>query len=108
MKLLALLSLAVLAGASAQTVCTERSHADVTICTDHRGVPDCTGGPDDRIFYVDNDLCQTEGCTFSFWIYEETNGYEGLQRKDAVNESETRWTKDDTCDGAIPSDTIVL
>lgn len=50
-------------------------------------------------FYVDNDACQPE-CIYSIWIYQESNGIDGLQRGDEV--------VDDTCDGAIESDTIIL
>lgn len=49
-------------------------------------------------YYVENDFCQMDPCTF--WIYEETNGVEGLQRDDDV--------VDDTCHGAVPGDTIVF
>ena len=48
-------------------------------------------------FYIDNDVCQPE-CLFSIWIYEESNGIEGLQRSDEV--------KDDTCGGQIEGDTL--
>ena len=60
------------------------------------------------IYYVDNDPCQTDGCTFSFWIYEETNGYPNLQRQDATGEEVDEYTQDDTCHGKIKPDTIVL
>ena len=59
--------------------------------------PGC-GVSDDACFYVDNDLCQP--CMFSIWIYQESNGIPGLQRGDEV--------VDDTCGGAIQSDTIVF
>lgn len=49
-------------------------------------------------FYVDNDLCQP--CMWSIWVYQESNGIEGLQRGDEV--------VDDTCGGQIPADTIVF
>jgi len=49
--------------------------------------------------YVDNDPCQPE-CLFSIWVYQETNGIEGLQRGDEV--------EDNTCGGQIESDTIIL
>ncbi len=48
-------------------------------------------------FYVDNDVCQPN-CLFSIWIYQESNGIEGLQRGDEV--------VDDTCGGMIESDTV--
>lgn len=50
-------------------------------------------------FYVDNDLCQP-GCMFSIWVYQESNGIEGLQRGDPV--------RNDTCHGTIRADSIVL
>lgn len=37
---------------------------------------------------------------FSLWVYEEANGLPGLQRQDEV--------VDDTCQGAIPGDRIIL
>lgn len=49
-------------------------------------------------FYVDNDLCQPE-CLASAWIYQESNGIDGLQRRDHVY--------DDTCAGMIEPDTRV-
>lgn len=104
---LALLTVSV----SAQTVvCEERSWPDVTICTrDKTPYANCTGQADDRIFYVDNDPCQPE-CSFSVWVYEETNGYEGLQRKDvpSSDEHQSEWLKDDTCDGLIQPDTLIF
>lgn len=42
-------------------------------------------------FYVANDICQP-GCTFSIWIYQESNGVPGLQRGDTM--------RDDTCNGS--------
>ena len=36
-------------------------------------------------FYVDNDLCQADGCGFSIWIYQESNGVDGLQRNDEIS-----------------------
>lgn len=50
-------------------------------------------------FYVVNDLCQPQ-CLFSVWIYQETNGMEGLQRSDPLH--------DDTCDGIFASDHIIF
>jgi len=50
-------------------------------------------------YYVDNDLCQP-GCIYSIWVYEETNGIEGLQRGDEF--------VDDTCHGLIEADTIIF
>ena len=60
------------------------------------------------IYYIDNDPCQTEGCIWSFWIYEETNGFENLQRQDASESDADKFTQDDTCHGAILPDTIIL
>ena len=45
-------------------------------------VPDTTGALGGDI-YIDNDLCQFD-CTFSIWIYQETNGIPGQQRQDEV------------------------
>jgi hypothetical protein len=59
--------------------------------------PDTTSS--DGRYYVDNDMCQPE-CIFSIWLYEESNGYDGLQRGDEV--------VDDTCHGMIDSDTIIF
>lgn len=50
-------------------------------------------------FYIENDPCQPE-CMWSFWVYQESNGMDGLQRGDEV--------KDDTCGGVIEADTIVF
>ena len=49
--------------------------------------------------YLVNDVCD-EDCLVSFYVYEETNGADGLQRGDDI--------VDDTCAGMIKSDTIVL
>lgn len=49
-------------------------------------------------YYVDNDVCQFDGCAFSVWVYQESNGIDGLQRNDEM--------KDDTCGGMIDSDTL--
>lgn len=48
--------------------------------------------------YVDNDLCQLD-CVASVWIYQESNGIDGLQRNDAG--------ADDTCGGVIAADTLL-
>lgn len=54
-------------------------------------------------FYVDDDSdrCARTGlCVISIWVYEESNGVDGLQRGDEI--------VDDTCGGAAgPSDTII-
>ena len=94
-----------------EVVCDERSWPEITIC--YQGdepVPDCSEDAD-RFVYVDNDPCQLDGCTLSLWIYEESNGYEGLQRQDAPTWDEEHrpwWLKDDTCDGLIAPDTILF
>lgn len=49
--------------------------------------------------YVDNDLCQP-ACLASVWIYQESNGIDGLQRGDEV--------VDHTCGGKFPADTLLL
>jgi len=51
-------------------------------------------------YYVVLDVCWLEACGGSFWIYEETNGIDGLQRND-------EFLGDTTC-GHFPADTIVL
>jgi hypothetical protein len=61
-----------------------------------------------KVYYVENDRCQTEGCTASFYIYEETNGYANLQRQDATGAKADEWTQDDTCHGKIRPDTLVF
>lgn len=60
------------------------------------------------IYYLDNDPCQTQGCGFSIWIYEETNTYPNLQRQDATGDQVNQFTQDDTCHGEIKPDTIVF
>ncbi|HUR70058.1 MAG TPA: hypothetical protein VM370_12505 [Candidatus Thermoplasmatota archaeon] len=58
-------------------------------------------GPDLPRYYVDNDVIQTAGPIFSIWVYEESNGLDGLQRGDEV--------VDDTCGGAAgPGDTVII
>lgn len=49
-------------------------------------------------WYWDNDACQP--CMWSTWIYEESNGIDGLQRADEV--------VDGTCHGLIKGDTIIF
>jgi len=51
------------------------------------------------IYWVWDD-CHAQGCFFSFWVYEETNGYEGLQRDDPI--------VDDTCHGMIEADRVLF
>lgn len=56
-----------------------------------------TAGP----FYIINELCPLSlDCIGAFWIYAESNGIEGLQRQDEI--------QDDTCEGQIAGDTIIL
>jgi hypothetical protein len=65
-------------------------------CEMTTSIPEAAAGG----FYVDNDLCQPV-CLFSIWIYQESNGIEGLQRGDEV--------VDDTCGGAAgEADTIIF
>lgn len=45
-------------------------------------------------YYVVNDECQPE-CLFSVWVYEESNGQDGLQRcDDGIPESCMGCTRD--------------
>lgn len=50
-------------------------------------------------FYVATDHCQPE-CIFSVWVFQESNGIDGLQRNDEV--------RDDTCGGQIEADVFPL
>lgn len=59
------------------------------------------------IYYLDKDPCEPD-CGFSIWIYEETNGYDNLQRQDATGDQVNEYTQDDTCHNMIDSDTIIL
>jgi hypothetical protein len=68
---------------------------EITTSAPELTIPETAAGP---AHYVDNDACQP-GCGFSIWIYEESNGMDGLQRGDEV--------VDDTC-GLIDSDTILV
>lgn len=52
-------------------------------------------------YYVQNDACQPE-CLFSIWVYEESNGKEGLQRGDET------CVDDGCCGGPDQPDTIIL
>lgn len=68
--------------------------------------------------YIESDSCQRlpedlvaedpEGCTFSIWAYEETNGIDGLQRNDPGMDDDLTTPVDDTCGGAIESDRFHL
>lgn len=64
-------------------------------CEPTTSEPEVTQGE----YYVDNDACQPE-CIFSIWVYQESNGIAGLQRSDEQ--------VDNTCGGAIESDTIIV
>ena len=64
-------------------------------CTPTTSTPEVSAGG----LYLDNDLCQPV-CLFSIWLYQESNDMEGLQRGDEV--------VDDTCGGAIDSDTDIF
>jgi hypothetical protein len=73
--------------------------------TEEQRITDPTTG---KLYYVEYDPCQTEGCPASFYLYEETNGFANLQRQDAVGDEADKWTQDDTCHGKIRPDTIVF
>lgn len=85
------------------TDCETWRSSDPEVVTPPTGVSlvgtygDGEGG--DGTYYVDNDICNI-GCTFSVWIYEETNAIAGLQRGDEF--------VDDTCHGSIESDSIIF
>ena len=70
--------LAILLGGAAQA----SSHCYTTTYPDLI-VPDqgALGGD----IYVDSDFCQLDGCAFSIWVYQETNGLPGLQRDDGMH-----------------------
>lgn len=46
-------------------------------------------GPGGGVLYFDNDPCQPvigdNSCLYSAWLYEESNGIDGLQRDDEVH-----------------------
>jgi hypothetical protein len=50
-------------------------------------------------FYEDNDPCWWCVLPYTVWIYQESNGVDGLQRGD-------EWV-DDTCGGTYTPDTII-
>lgn len=67
---------------------------------DTKLVSEATGQP--RL-YADDDCFPLVACWdvfFSFWIYEESNGIDGLQRGD-------EW-QDDTCHGLIAPDKLIF
>lgn len=98
--LVALVAAVVLfAPAVAQTCQVTTSPADVRI--DDLRVAGATLGSGEAnswTFYVVNELCQPS-CVFSTWIYQESNGIDGLQRQDEDH--------DDTCGGEYVGDVIV-
>jgi hypothetical protein len=84
--LLAALSL-VLGNAVAN--CGDTSHPEVTVDTLVVGT-----------YYLDVD-CGPNNCgPVSVWIYQESNGKEGLQRDDEI--------VNDSCGGLYPADTIIF
>lgn len=92
--LLALLLLALPHGA-AGCVATASGNAE-PLLTQVVGVPTPAA-----TFYVVHDLCPLHGgtpCVLSLWVYEETNGLDGLQRGDAM-------FRDETC--GAPADRLV-
>lgn len=46
-------------------------------------------------YYVVNDDCQPH-CLFSVWVYQESNGQDGLQRGDQTMEDDGTWCEYDT------------
>lgn len=73
------------------------SHRYDDSCTPTTSRPEIdTGSTPAGQLYVDNDFHPD---MWSIWVYEESNGINGLQRKDEM--------KDDTC-GMIPGDTIIF
>lgn len=46
---------------------------------------------DEGTYYLVNDRCQPD-CLFSVWIYEETNGRDGLQRPPDIIEDRCSWS----------------
>lgn len=58
-------------------------------------------------YYVEVDQCQAQGCAaVAVWIYEESNGFSNLQRREGSETDRARfsWYQDDTCHGAISPD----
>lgn len=51
-------------------------------------------------YYIHDDCPCAVEVFFSIWVYEESNGYPGLQRGDEI--------VDTTCHGMIPADRIVV
>lgn len=71
-------------------------------CEPSSAFPEVDAGvPGVARYYVDMDCWQPSCQDFiTIWVYEETNGIEGLQRNDEV--------VDNTCNGRIPADTYSL
>ena len=92
--LLTLAAFAMLVPANADESCLGTPSTDLTI-------PDATGAAGGDI-YVDNDFCQLDGCAFSIWIYQETNGVAGLQRGDEVENDVAN------CNGEFAADTDIF
>ena len=69
-------------------------------CEPVTSIPEIDTGPTPAgHWYVDHDVCQPE-CPNPTWVYEESNGIDGLQRNDEM--------VDDTCGGVIASDRLAL
>lgn len=87
-----LLVLALCVPASADHCTTWSSDDDVELDTNPFGLP----GPR---YYYDNDPANLPCCVLGVWfVYEESNGIDGLQRGDEA--------VDNTCHGMIAPDTI--
>jgi hypothetical protein len=74
---------------------------DMALATPELTVPDASGQAGGDV-YVDNDFCQLDGCSFSLWVYQETNGVAGLQRGDEVENDV------DTCTDGTVADTDIF
>jgi hypothetical protein len=88
--LIAMLALLLVATAARAQENCETEEADVD-----------TGETPAGRYYVVNDECQP-GCLFSVWIYQESNGVDGLQRGDDV------CLDDGSCCGHPESDTVIF
>jgi hypothetical protein len=104
--LAALVAVSMMVPANAEECTIVTSSPQVDTDRDAPGVVDTVNDqagafpPGHHQFYVINDLCQVDLCGWSIWIYEETNGMAGLQRKDD-------FIGDDTC-GQVAGDTIIF
>lgn len=98
--LVTLAALSIMIPAGMADTCTPSTSA-ATVTTPATGVDETSGGPSSSsgIYYFVNDACQPD-CVFSDWLYQETNGIDGLQRGDEV--------VDDTCGGLISPDTDIF